>query len=65
MSRAPSDELVALRDDYVGRVNTVLEQGREDLAGELAAAYEIDRLVLASRTAGEPSRADATRPRRR
>ncbi len=49
-ARTGGNDLVALRDDYTGRVNTVLEQGCEDLAGELAAAYEIDHLVLAGRT---------------
>jgi hypothetical protein len=62
MSRVLSDDLAALRDDYVGRVNTVLEEGREDLASELAAAYEVDRVLLASRGDALPLRSTARRP---
>ena len=60
MSRVQTDE--ALRDSYIGRVNAVLEQGREDLAAELATAYEIDRLLLAGRSErGQHSRAELAR----
>jgi hypothetical protein len=65
MTRVAPDDLAALTDHYISRVNAVLGQGREDLAAELAAAYEVDRIVLTSRgTSGSRSQ-DGRRNARR
>ena len=40
----PSTELAALRAEYTRKVNAALEAGRDDLAGELAAAYTDESL---------------------
>jgi hypothetical protein len=65
MPRVAPDDLAVLTDHYISRVNAVLGQGREDLAAELAAAYEVDRIVLTSRrTDGPRSQTGRRGPRR-
>jgi hypothetical protein len=46
----PPTTLTQLNAEYVSSINRVLEQGRDDLARELAAAFDADQ----RRIAGQP-----------
>lgn len=48
--RQPPTTLAQLNAEYVSRINRVLEQGRDDLARELAAAFDADQRRIAGQS---------------
>jgi hypothetical protein len=46
----PPTTLTQLNAEYVSRINRVLEQGREDLARELTAAFDADQRRIAGQS---------------
>jgi len=50
LRQQPPMTLTQLNAEYVSRINRVLEQGRDDLARELAAAFDADQRRIAGQS---------------